>query len=150
MFDKQLLETISAIQNEIVDLNKRLERITTRETRIVKDSVKGSSPGFPYIQHSCVVEGVEYPKGKKTRYTYRKQIKDKKRRLEKLINQLEYQLNYIEDKDSEIRQIIRYKYEDNLTWLQIMFKMNYNSESTAKLKLKRFLEKIENVTNVTV
>lgn len=142
MFDKQLLETISAIQNEIVDLNKRLERITTKETRIVKDSVKGSSTSYPYIQHSCVVEGVEYPKGKKTRYTYRKQIKDKKRRLEKLINQLEYQMNYIEDKDSEIRQIIRYKYEDNLTWLQIMFKMNYNSENKARMKLERFLEKI--------
>lgn len=141
IIDKQLLETISALNNELVDLEKRLERIAKKETRIVTDSVKGSSRTYPYIEHNCIIEGVEQPRGKKTRYTYRKQIKDKKRKLEKLINQLEYQLNYIEDKDSEIRQIIRYKYEDNLTWLQIMFKMNYNSEERARIKLKRFLEK---------
>ena len=141
IIDKQLLETISALNNELVDLEKRLERIAKKETRVVTDSVKGSSRSYPYIQHNCVIEGIEYPKSKKTRYTYRQQIKSKKKKLEKLINQLEYQMNYIEDKDSEIRQIIRYKYEDNLTWIQIMFRMNYNNEDTARKRLERFLEK---------
>ncbi len=53
--------------------------------------------------------------------------------------QLEYELNYI--KDPEIRDIIRYKYNDFKSWVQIMFLMKYNSESVAKMKLKRFLEK---------
>ena len=57
----------------------------------------------------------------------------------KLITNLEYELNNVED--SEIRRIIRHKYEENLNWIQIMFKMNYDSESKAKMKLKRFLEK---------
>lgn len=141
MIDKELIEQISNINAELEDLRKRLERITKKETTILKDSVKGSSTTYPYIQHNCVVEGIEYPKTKHSRYIYKKQIKAKKRKLEKLINQLEYQLNYIEDKDSEIRQIIRYKYQDNKTWLQIMFLMKYDSENKARMKLERFLKK---------
>lgn len=141
MIDKQLLEQISVLNEELQDLEKRLKRIENRECTVVKDSVQGSSKTYPYIQHNCVIEGVQYSKSKHSRYTYKKQIKDKKRKLEKLINQLEYQLNYIEDKDSEIRQIIRHKYEDNKTWVQIMFLMKYNNEDTARKKLERFLEK---------
>ena len=138
MIDKELLEQITALHNEVEDLEKRLKKIENKESKVVIDSVKGSSSQFPYTQHSCVIEGVEYPKSKRSKYIYRKQIKDKKRKLDKLINKIEYELNYIED--SEIRQIIRYKYEDNLSWIQVMFKMEYSSEEKARIKLKRFLE----------
>lgn len=141
MIDEQLLKNIAALNDELQDLRKRLKRIENKECTVVKDSVQGSSKSYPYIKHNCVIEGVEYSKSRKFRYTYKKQIKSKERELEKLINQLEYQLNYIENKDSEIRQIIRYKYEDNKTWIQIMFLMKYNSESVAKMKLKRFFGK---------
>lgn len=141
MIDEELLGQITALNNELQDLEKRLKNIERKECTVIKDSVQGSSTSYPYIQHNCVIEGVEYPKTKHSRYIYKKQIKDKRRKLDKLINKLEYELNYIEDKDSEIRQIIRYKYEDNKTWIQIMFLMNYNNEDTARKKLIRFLEK---------
>ena len=66
-------------------------------------------------------------------------IKDKTYKLDKMRLQLEYELNYVEN--AELRDIIRYRYNDNKTWLQIMFLMNYSSESVAKMKLKRYLEK---------
>lgn len=53
--------------------------------------------------------------------------------------QLEYEWNYV--KEAEIRDIIRYRYNDNKTWIQIMFLMKYDSESKARMKLERFLEK---------
>lgn len=141
MIDKELLEQISALNKELQDLRERLKKLENKELKIVKDSVQGSSTNYPYIKHSCVVEGVEYPKTKNARYIYRKQIKNKERKLDKLINKLEYELNYIEDKDSEIREIIRHRYEDNMSWVQIMFKMGYNNEDTARKKIERFLEK---------
>ena len=52
-------------------------------------------------------------------------IKDKTYKLDKMRLQLEYELNYVEN--AELRDIIRYRYNDNKTWLQIMFLMNYNS-----------------------
>lgn len=138
--DKELLEQISHLHKEKKDLTERLEELENKPLEYVKDSVQGSGTSYPYVQHHCTIEGVEYPKQGVQRRRLRKLIKSAQRNIDKKIKNLEYELEKIED--SEIRQIIRFKYEDNLSWVQIMFKMNYKSESTAKMKLKRFLKKI--------
>lgn len=79
------------------------------------------------------------PKNAGLKRKYKKMIKNKTYRLDKMRLQLEYELNYVEN--AELRDIIRYRYNDNKTWLQIMFLMNYNSEEKARIKLKRYLEK---------
>ena len=138
MIDIKTLEQISSLRNEIDNLKERLDKIEREHTVI--DSVQGSSTSYPYILHHCTIEGVEYPRrnGKQKR-KLKKLIVSSTIKLEKMITNLEYELKRIED--SDIRQIIRYKYEDNLSWVQIMFKMKYNSESTARTKLDRFLGK---------
>lgn len=140
--DKELLSQINSIRKEIEELREKIDKINNKPAKIVIDSVKGSSASYPYISHNCVIEGLDNKKiiaNKKSRNKYKKQIKNKEFKLMKLITNLEYELNNVED--SEIRRIIRHKYEENLNWIQIMFKMNYDSESKAKMKLKRFLEK---------
>lgn len=136
---KEFLDNIESITRELSSLQKRLDKIEKKEHTVVADSVQGSSKTYPYIQHSVLIEGVEIPKNKGLKNKYRKLIKSKKYRLEKLKLQLEYELNYIQE--AEIRDIIRYRYNDNKTWLQIMFLMDYKSEERARIKLKRFLEK---------
>lgn len=136
---KEFLDDIENISKELEGLKKRLAKIENKEFTVVKDSVQGSSKNYPYIQHNCVIEGVEVPKNRHLKHKYKKMIKSKQYKLDKLRVQLEYELNYV--KESEIRDIIRYKYNDNMTWLQIMFEMNYSSESTARMKLERFLKK---------
>ena len=136
---KEFLDDIENISKELEGLKKRLANIENKECTVVKDSVQGSSKNYPYIQHNCAIEGVEVPKNRHLKHKYKKMIKSKQYKLDKLRVQLEYELNYV--KESEIRDIIRYKYNDNMTWLQIMFEMNYSSESTARMKLERFLKK---------
>lgn len=140
--DKELLSQINSTRKEIEELREKIDKINNKPAKIVIDSVKGSSASYPYISHNCVIEGLDNKKiiaNKKSRNKYKKQIKNKEFKLMKLITNLEYELNNIED--SEIRRIIRHKYEEDLNWIQIMFKMEYDSESKAKMKLKRFLEK---------
>lgn len=137
--DKELLEQISYLHREKKDLTERLEELENKPLKHVKDSVQGSGTSYPFVQHHCTIEGIEYPKQGVQRRRLRKLIKSAQRNIDKKIKNLEYELEKIED--SEIRQIIRYKYEDNLSWVQIMFKMNYRSESAARTKLDRFLEK---------
>lgn len=137
MIDKTDLEQMSFLHKEIEDLQERLDKLNKPLKQVI-DSVQGSSISYPYIQHHCIIEGVEYPKHGNLKRKLKKLIKDSKRDLDKRINNLEYELKKIED--SEVRQIIRLRYEDNLNWIQIMFKMDYKSESTAKMKLKRFFE----------
>lgn len=135
--DKLILYQLKFLNLELKDLNQRLEKIEKSSQKVV-EVVQGSSLNYPYTQTNCKIEGTIYPKNRLLRNKYRKLIKEKEYKIGKLINELEYNLNSIED--SEIRQIIRYKYEDDLNWVQIMFKMNYKSESTARMKLERFLK----------
>lgn len=137
--NKEFLDEIENTAEELENLRKRLNKIENKECTVVKDSVQGSSKNYPFIKHNCVIEGVEVPKNKHLKRKYKKLIKSKEYKLEKLRVQLEYELNYV--KDAEMREIMRLRYNDNKTWLQIMFDMNYNSESKAKMKVKRFLEK---------
>lgn len=137
MIDKTDLEQMSFLHKEIEDLQERLDKLDKPLKQVI--SVQGSSTSYPYIQHHCIIEGVKYPKHGNLKRKLKKLIKDSKRDLDKRINNLEYELKKIED--SEVRQIIRLRYEDNLNWIQIMFKMDYKSESTARTKLDRFLGK---------
>lgn len=139
LMTKEFLDNIENTSKELENLKKRLAKIENKEITTVKDSVQSSSVSYPYIQHNCVIEGVEIPKNRHLKAKYRKMIRNKTYKLEKLKIKLEYELNYIED--SEIRDIIRYRYNDNKTWLQIMFLKNYNNEDTARKKLERFLKK---------
>ena len=140
MIDMKTLEQISSLRNEIDDLKERLNKMERERTVI--DSVQGSGTSYPYILHHCTVEGVEYPRrNSKQKRKLKKLIVENTIKLDKMITNLEYELKKIED--SEIRRIIRYKYEDNLSWVQVMFKMKYNSESTAKMQLRRFLKENE-------
>ena len=138
MIDKTDLEQMSSLHKEIEDLQERLDKLNKPLKQVI-DSVQGSSTSYPYIKHNCVIEGVEYPKQGSQKRKLRKLINENKRELDKRINNLEYELKKV--KDSEVRQIIRLRYEDNLNWIQIMFKMDYKSEEKARIKLKRFLEK---------
>lgn len=134
--NKKDLEQIISLKREVKDLERRLQNNNISST--VADSVKGSSTNFPYIECHRTIQGVDYKKQIRDR-KYRKLLKSKRDKINKLLVQIEYDLNYIED--SEIRQIIRHKYFDNFNWVKIMHLMNYHSESYAKMKLKRFFEK---------
>ena len=134
--NKKDLEQVVALKSEIKDIERRLQNNVSSST--VADSVKGSSSSFPYIECHRTIRGVDYKKQLKDS-RYRKMLESKHEKITKLLIKIEYELNYIED--SEIRQIIRYKYFDNCSWLQIMHKMNYSSEEKARIKLKRFFEK---------
>jgi heme oxygenase len=60
-----------------------------------------------------------------------KELKEKLDNLETEIQKIEF---------SDIREIIRYKYKCNYSWVKIMHLMKFNSESTARLRLTRYLE----------
>lgn len=137
---KELLEQADSVIEEIKDIENRLKNIEKREKTIIGDSVTGSEKEFPYIKRNFRVNGIDNKVfGSKTKRQYKKMLKSKKNKYEKMIKQIEYELNYIEN--SEIRRIIRYRYYDKLSWIQIQLEMKYNSEDTARKQLERFLEK---------
>ena len=138
--NRKLLKQIEATRREIEHIDKILSKY---ETKIVEDSVQGSSSGFPYIQRHIKIEGFENPKNRRK---YVNMVSSHKNKLEKQKIKLEYEIERISD--SEIRTIIRMKYFEGLTFNQIAHRLNDNggfyTEDSVRKKLNRFFEEENN------
>lgn len=147
MIKKEELEQLENLRKESKSLRERIEKLENKPRKILTDGVRGSSSTFPYTQHTCKVEGLDdsisYRRRKNTIKKLKKMLKAKEVKIDKMIVHIEYELNNIED--SEIREIIRCIYEDNLTYNQTAHKLNnkknkYTADSI-RMQLKRFFEK---------
>lgn len=136
MITSKDLKQIESFRREVTYFKNKIKKLEKKPIKIVQDSVTASSREFPYTRHTAKIEGFENPKN---RNKYKKLLRNAQYKLEKALNHLEYELEKIED--SDIRMIIRYKYEENRSWINIMHLMNYESEEAPRLKLKRFFEK---------
>lgn len=142
---KQFLEEVENTNKELIRITKRLEQVESKQKEIRLDSVQGSSTSYPYIKHSIVVEGnlQNNSKLKSLRQRYKKMLMQKQYKCEKLLLQFEYELNYI--KDAEIKNILTDKYISGMSWVDIMFKYEYNSEDVPRKKLERFFKKMKKI-----
>ena len=142
---KQFLEEVENTNKELIRITQRLEQVESKQKEIRLDSVQGSSTSYPYIKHSIVVEGNLQNKSKlkSLRQRYKKMLKQKQYKCEKLLLQFEYELNYI--KDAEIKNILTDKYISGMSWVDIMFKYEYNSEDVPRKKLERFFKKMKKI-----
>lgn len=122
--DKSILIQYSDLVEEVKDLRHRIQKnqddIDKLET--VSDSVKGtrrdgtigniSITGFP---------SPRYYKLKEMLYKRQRSLSEKEDELLELINQVDDYINSI--KDSRIRRIMRYRYIDDLNWVQVARRM---------------------------
>lgn len=140
MITKKNLENILSVRREIKHLDEKIKRLEKKETKIVKDSVSASTKEFPYTRYTAKTEGYEwnYELNK-----LKKMLKRAKKKLEKDLVNLEYEISKIQD--SRIREIIRYKYEEEYSWVKIMHIMDFESEEAPRIKLERFFKKNNNV-----
>lgn len=135
--DKNILIQYLDILKERKDILKRIEKLENKNSVI--DSVKGSDENFPYIKRNYIISGVDTSKEssikklEKSLMNFEQILLEKQTEIESFIQNIE---------DSQTRLIFRMRYMDNLSWLQIMHKLNYTSESTARSIHDRYLEKI--------
>ena len=82
---KELLEQADSVIEEIKDIENRLKNIEKREKTIIGDSVTGSEKEFPYIKRNFRVNGIDNKVfGSKTKRQYKKMLKSKKNKYEKI------------------------------------------------------------------
>lgn len=117
------------IKKEIEDLERRIEKEEEKEEQIVKGVVKGSSKRFPYLNTRMSVdiyEPVQYDKSCKLI----KKMSDKVMELQKAAEQIE---DFIETiKDSEVRQILRYRFIDGLTQQEIAMLLHMDQSNVSR------------------
>lgn len=144
--DKDILRQYTDLQQEIADLQKRIDNKTALIKKMeekgyaVKDAVKGTRPDGTL--GSIVVEGFPYPD-----YTYQKlklhnslmRMRLKQDELLELTGEVEKFIDEIQD--SRTRRIFRHRYLDNMAWVQVAHYMGKNAtEESCRKTHDRFLK----------
>lgn len=127
------------LQDEIKKLEKQIRKMETSRCQ-VSDSVKGTRPDGTY--GSITITGFPVP----DYYRRKKLLEKRKANLSKFELQLLELTNDVDDyinslADSRMRRMIRYKFFDELSWVQVAHRMGgkYTADSCRK-QIERFLE----------
>lgn len=132
---KEELSVLKKINKEIELIQKELNSV---EPDYTKDSVVGSDPNFPYIQHSFTISGYY-------RESYERKVQRIQNRLNRKLQELMDEKDRITEyiyslDDSDLRQILMYKYVNGLTWEEIGTNMGY-AAITVRVKHDKFIKK---------
>lgn len=133
---KKELSQLRYLNKEIELLQKQIENAEYNvKTHKAFDFVEGSNPKWPYQHKTFYIEGVAVPEYEKKVVHIRKKLI---KRLSELMDQVEKINNYIESVDDcEVRNILRLRYVDCLTWEEIGREMMMD-ERTARRKHKKW------------
>lgn len=133
------LEQYNSKKREIKKLEIQISDLESAEDYSGKsyfDVASGSSANFPYMKRNFVIEAVD----KTSYYEKLKKLKIRLDERKKEVTEIEAFIDSIND--SDIWQIIQYKYVDDLSWLSVAMKIcDYPCADKLRMKLKRFLEK---------
>ena len=144
--DKEVLEQYSSLKAEYLDLQDEIRKLEKQIRKMetsrcqVSDSVKGTRPDGTY--GSITITGFPVP----DYYRRKKLLEKRKANLSKFELQLLELTNDVDAyitslADSRMRRMIRYKFFDELSWVQVAHRMGgkYTADSCRK-QIERFLE----------
>lgn len=140
--DKDILIQYSDMVEEVKDLRRRIEKLQDNIDKLepVKDSVKGTRKDGTI--GPITISGYPVP----AYYRYKRQLekreavlREKEDELLELVNMVEEYITGIND--SKMRRILRYRYIDNLNWVQVAVRMGkkYTADGCRMLH-NRFFE----------
>lgn len=141
MADKDLLKQYTDLIVEIRELEIRINKLKSKKINVVRDSVTGSNPYFPYNMQNFNIEGYNYEEADKKEDRLNKLnsiLCKRKCKCEDLKLQIEEFINSIPD--SRTRRVFQYRYISNLEWLPIAMRMSKVHESYPRKIHDRYLE----------
>lgn len=140
--DKNILIQYSDLVEEVKDLRRRIRKLQDDIDKLepVKDSVKGTRKDGTI--GSITISGYPVP----VYYRYKNQLEKRETALRKKEAELLELVNTVEEyisgiSDSKMRRILRYRYIDNLNWVQVAVRMGkkYTADGCRMLH-NRFFE----------
>ena len=144
MVSKEILIQYSDLQQEVKEINEKIEKTEKQIAKIEKegnviDTVSGGNGGIQHFK----IEGFPYPE-----YTRKKNLLySRKLVLTELELELLETLNEVEEfissvKDSHMRRIINLRFVENLSWNEVADRIGGgNTEGSIKMAFQRFMDK---------
>lgn len=134
--DKEQLSQLRYLKREIEMLKRQIEDL---DYSMTTDSVKGSSPYFPYEERNFIIKGIGYKEYDNKLSRLQRKLN---RRVEELIDLVEEMNEYIENiDDSLIRQIITLRCVNGLEWGQVAASIGGNNTAdSVRMLYNRYLK----------
>jgi hypothetical protein len=130
------LEQYRYEKDECADLKRRIEQAGGRSS-IVRDTVRGSMPEYPFTAHTIRIEGIS-SKSIRNRAYLKSQYRRKREKLLDKTVRVEQWLDTV--RDAKIRCIVRYRYFDGREWPEVSRRVyGARSANRARMALIRFL-----------
>ena len=126
---KQAMENLKAAKMQVDSIEQSMQNISSGYT---KDSVKASSPNFPYTEYTAVVEG--YTEGEYQRVLYQLEVKKKC-----WLHQVRIAERILDRIEPEMQDILRRYYENGQTMESIGEELGYTKGRVSQ-KIKEFFE----------
>lgn len=134
--DKEQLSQLRHLKKEIEIIENQMDGL---KISVVTDSVRGSSPNFPYAAHKINITGADYQTYENRLDRLRKRIGKKRVELISLVEEITEYIDTVED--SLIRQIIILRYVNGLTWEGVAEKIGGNNTAdSVRMLHNRFLK----------
>jgi DNA-directed RNA polymerase specialized sigma subunit len=128
------LRKLKDLNREIEILKKQMDNITVK-TNMVSDTVTGSSPFFPFCEHTIKITGIDIEGYERKVNRIRK---EQQKRIDELLNKVKEIKDFIsQEPDSEMRAILECRYVDCLTWGEIAEEMHM-CERTVRRKHRKW------------
>lgn len=144
---KEILIQYSDLGQEVKELQQDIQKLESELKRLdsepESDCVKGSSDDFPYTCHSIVIKGINFTKKDKLYQALEKKKKMQEIKCDELLETFTMAEEFIETlKDSRMRRILRYKYVDKLTYIQMAHRIGGKAtDESLRKEHDRFFEK---------
>lgn len=134
MNKKELEDFEQKLFNYDYEIIKLKKKIGSMSKVLASDSVRGSSREFPFEKKNFEISGVD-----KKIYQLEKRLKVYKNKKTKLIKEMQYKINNLENR--MVADIIERKYILKQTWSKISRELNYAGEEGARNYFNRYVNK---------
>lgn len=143
---KNELEQYCKLKKEIAYLKRRLDRLYDKEVPEISGKVQASAPEYPCIRKSVAVQMYE-PKANDARNEVITLLKDRQRRCEEKMLEVERYIDKIED--AELRQIFEMRYMEGRKLREIADEVNLDLSVVGK-KITAYIEFANNAKKKVV
>lgn len=132
---KKELEQYCKLKKEVAYLQRRLDKLYDKEVPEISGKVQASAPEYPCIRKSVVVQMYE-PKANDAKNEVITLLKDRQRRCEEKMLEVERYIDKIED--AELRQIFEMRYMEGKKLEEIAETLNQERSGVGK-KITKYL-----------
>lgn len=137
---KEMLGQLVDLREEIIELEKQIQKLEQKEIGTIIDKVRASYRDFPYIEGSVPIAGYDHKAMERRERLVGEKLRllnARKLRAQELENEITEYINTIQE--SRIRRIMQYRYVEDLTWAEVG-ELVHCDRTTAEKIVSRYLD----------